>query len=106
MKRTNAILKISVISQVVIAICMLSLPLTASYAKAGCCSRHGGVSGCNSATGYQLCKDGSTSPSCKCDGSSAKPAKAVKSTTTTTSTTTNTTATTAAPAAATTPAAK
>lgn len=31
----------------------------------GCCSSHGGVSGC-SATGSQVCNDGTLSPSCTC----------------------------------------
>ncbi len=39
-----------------------------SIAKRGCCSDHGGVAGCNQSTGFQLCKDGTTSPSCKCEG--------------------------------------
>lgn len=34
-------------------------------AKAGCCSRHGGVSRCG-ADGYYVCKDGTSSPSCRC----------------------------------------
>lgn len=33
---------------------------------AGCCSRHGGVSHCNTSTGFQMCKDGSMSTTCKC----------------------------------------
>lgn len=33
-------------------------------AKSGCCSRHGGVSGCRD--GRQVCADGSLSPSCRC----------------------------------------
>lgn len=37
------------------------------YAKGGCCSHHGGVLGC-SGEGKTLCKDGTTSPSCTCDG--------------------------------------
>ena len=36
-------------------------------ARRGCCSWHGGVSGaCRN--GYQVCNDGSTSPSCTCSG--------------------------------------
>lgn len=34
-------------------------------AKRGCCSHHGGVSGC-SASGRQICNDGTLSPSCTC----------------------------------------
>lgn len=37
------------------------------YATRGCCSWHGGVSGaCRN--GYQVCNDGTTSPSCTCSG--------------------------------------
>lgn len=32
----------------------------------GCCSRHGGVAQCNKASGHQMCKDGTQSPSCTC----------------------------------------
>src|SRR4051812_37854642 len=35
-------------------------------AKSGCCSHHGGVCGCDSNTGHQLCCDGADSPSCGC----------------------------------------
>jgi len=38
----------------------------AQDARSGCCSHHGGVAGCDSATGYQACNDGSDSPSCGC----------------------------------------
>src|SRR4051812_29864388 len=34
--------------------------------KSGCCSHHGGVCGCDSATGHELCCDGRDSPSCGC----------------------------------------
>lgn len=34
-------------------------------AQKGCCSHHGGVSGCSS-SGRQICKDGTLSPSCRC----------------------------------------
>lgn len=34
--------------------------------KSGCCSHHGGVCGCDSNTGHQLCCDGADSPSCGC----------------------------------------
>jgi hypothetical protein len=39
---------------------------TLKEAKQGCCSHHGGVCGCNSSTGHQLCCDGKDSPSCGC----------------------------------------
>jgi hypothetical protein len=35
-------------------------------ARSGCCSHHGGVAGCDTATGHQACGDGSDSPSCLC----------------------------------------
>lgn len=38
---------------------------TTTNAK-GCCSKHGGIVGCDKATGHQLCKDGSASPTCTC----------------------------------------
>lgn len=45
---------------------MFLLPVNV-YAKSGCCSWHGGVSGaCRN--GYQVCNDGTTSPSCTCSG--------------------------------------
>ena len=34
-------------------------------ATQGCCSRHGGVCGCDS-SGYSRCCDGALSPSCRC----------------------------------------
>ncbi len=36
------------------------------FARSGCCSWHGGVAGCDSATGIQVCNDGTYSPSCTC----------------------------------------
>lgn len=48
-----------------ILLCIIILiPLKVSAAK-GCCSHHGGVSGCSS-TGKQICSDGTLSPSCTC----------------------------------------
>ena len=42
------------------------IPINVS-ARRGCCSHHGGVSGaCQN--GYQVCNDGTTSPSCTCSG--------------------------------------
>lgn len=38
---------------------------TIVYAQRGCCSHHGGVSGCNS-YGRQKCNDGTLSPTCTC----------------------------------------
>lgn len=51
------------------------LSSTSVYAKTGCCSKHGGVAGCDKTTGYQLCKDGTNSPSCTCSGQTVKQAK-------------------------------
>lgn len=34
--------------------------------KRGCCSWHGGVSGCDDNNGRVICNDGTYSPSCKC----------------------------------------
>lgn len=99
------------VGQFFIILSLLLFPLTEVYAKAGCCSRHGGVVGCDSATGHQMCKDGTPSPSCGCNGSSTKPMKTTKTTkqkqTTTDTTaaqpaTTTTTTTTAQPATTTT----
>ena len=38
---------------------------TVVNAQRGCCSHHGGVSGCSSG-GRQVCRDGTLSPSCTC----------------------------------------
>ena len=43
---------------------ILLFPLNIDAAR-GCCSHHGGVSGCSS-SGRQICKDGTMSPSCAC----------------------------------------
>ncbi len=66
------------------------IPVSSLYAKAGCCSKHGGVAGCDTSSGFQLCKDGTKSPSCACDGSSRKAAPVNKTTKTTTAPKTNT----------------
>lgn len=45
------------------------LPRTArvgEQARRGCCSRHGGVVGCDPKTGRYKCRDGTISPSCEC----------------------------------------
>lgn len=65
----------SLITRIVFCFCLIALPFTLTYAKAGCCSHHGGVSGCSAATNKLLCKDGTVSASCPCSGSVAKPAK-------------------------------
>lgn len=87
-------------SSVIITVFLLSLALNQAYAKAGCCSKHGGVAGCDKKTNHQLCKDGSDSPTCLCDGSTANQGKTMTTTVTpsskktTTPTTTKTTSTT------------
>ncbi|KTD68872.1 hypothetical protein Lste_2030 [Legionella steelei] len=84
-------------NQLIAVLFLLSSPLAGAYAA--CCSGHGGVASCNKTTGFQMCKDGTASPTCKCTKSKAatttttKP-KASKTTTTTTPTTTNKTTTT------------
>ena len=48
-----------------ILVCIILLaPLRVSATK-GCCSHHGGVSGCSS-SGRLVCNDGTLSPSCTC----------------------------------------
>lgn len=39
--------------------------MTDAYAQRGCCSQHGGVSGCT-ISGRVRCNDGTLSPSCTC----------------------------------------
>ena len=51
---------------------ILLLPITVS-AKQGCCSWHGGVSGACSASGRQICNDGTLSPSCTCTSTYVAP---------------------------------
>lgn len=66
-----------------------------NYAAAGCCSHHGGVKGCNTANNHQMCNDGSSSPTCLCNGGKTEKMKKNKNTmnSTTATTTTTTTAT-------------
>jgi hypothetical protein len=71
------------LSLLVLTVFLLLSPLTNAYAKAGCCSRHGGVAGCN-AQGKQTCKDSTISPTCTCAGYTGTKAKSTKSTVTTT----------------------
>ncbi|MCL4363740.1 hypothetical protein M1328_00710 [Patescibacteria group bacterium] len=39
---------------------------TSVFARSGCCSWHGGVAGCDTNVGRQVCNDGTYSPSCTC----------------------------------------
>lgn len=48
----------------VVVILLILIPIKVE-AQRGCCSHHGGVSGCTS-NGKQLCKDGTVSPTCTC----------------------------------------
>lgn len=97
-------LKTTLLSSAV-ALALLASPV---WAQSGCCSHHGGVAGCNTATGYELCKDHTTSPTCKCKNSTmststttsstiTKPKKHTTTSTTATTTTSATTTTTAKP---------
>lgn len=52
------------VEKIILIFIILILPIKAE-AKRGCCSHHGGVSGC-STTGKQICNDGTLSPSCYC----------------------------------------
>ena len=52
-----------IITAVLISV-IIFIPTKANAGK-GCCSGHGGVSGCN-AMGKQVCNDGTVSPSCAC----------------------------------------
>lgn len=73
----SCIAKSSIARLFIVTLFLIFLPLGA-YAQAGCCSSHGGVAGCNKATNFLSCTDGTTSPSCTCSGSTVKPEKAAK----------------------------
>lgn len=66
---------------------VLCFSFSSIYAAAGCCSHHGGVKGCDTATNHQLCKDGTDSPTCLCNGAKTTSSKKKSSATTTTATT-------------------
>lgn len=76
------------INKLVLALFLFISPFAGVYAA--CCAGHGGVASCNKSTGQQMCKDGTISPTCKCEVSKAKKAAATKKATTTTTTTTTT----------------
>lgn len=48
-----------------LAFFVLSFSMTIE-ARRGCCSWHGGVAGCDSNSGYLVCRDDTRSPSCRC----------------------------------------
>ena len=59
-----------------ILLIILFMPINIQ-AKRGCCSWHGGVSGaCRN--GYQVCNDGTTSPSCTCNAPSSSSSSSTK----------------------------
>lgn len=56
----------------ILGVVALVMSATNVYARRGCCSHHGGVSGaCRS--GKQVCNDGTLSPSCECESVSSAP---------------------------------
>ncbi len=55
--------------KIVIILIIFCFPVIVD-AQRGCCSWHGGVAGCDSATGKYRCVDGTLSPSCTCSVSS------------------------------------
>jgi hypothetical protein len=79
---------------VILSFFLFFMPFVTSYAAAGCCSHHGGVTGCDQSSNHQSCKDGTVSPTCMCNGSKAAMKKTHKNSAKTT--TNNTTADTAA----------
>ena len=81
-------------------ILLFTFPI-ASFAQAGCCSHHGGVSGCDTATNHLQCKDGSDSPSCACKGTSTTRTQPTTKSKTTPSTKTQSNRTAPAPVAST-----
>lgn len=38
---------------ILLVLILFALPVSIGFAKEGCCSHHGGVAGCNHATGYE-----------------------------------------------------
>jgi hypothetical protein len=64
MDRIISSLKVAAISLILIFSLFF---LNISYAKAGCCSKHGGVAACNTTTGQLKCKDGTQAgKTCPC----------------------------------------
>ncbi|MCW8386084.1 hypothetical protein OQJ18_02025 [Fluoribacter dumoffii] len=77
------------VNQFIAILFLLSSSIAGAYAA--CCSGHGGVASCNKTTGYQMCKDGTASPTCKCKKEKSTTTTIKKTTTTTTPTTSTTT---------------
>lgn len=78
-----------ILSVLIIAIAVIVFSHN-SLAERGCCSWHGGVCGCDSSVGRQLCCDGSLSPSCGCAYNPPKPKVVTQPTPTKTVTTQST----------------
>lgn len=74
MKNVNIVSRLPKTSKFVLALFLLASPL--AYTYAACCAGHGGVASCNKTTGYQMCKDGTASPSCTCPKQKTKATKA------------------------------
>jgi len=74
---TNLAFSVSKVKQFAIAFFLLCSPLAGAYAA--CCAGHGGVVSCNQSTGFQMCKDGTASPTCTCKKLKTTPAKAKES---------------------------
>lgn len=64
MNTIHLVSKLNRIALFSVAFFLLLSPLTGAYAA--CCAGHGGVASCNKSTGFQICKDGTASPSCTC----------------------------------------
>lgn len=83
-----------IVTNLMLGMLLLCLPVSMTYAKAGCCSHHGGVASCDASTGHLKCKDGTDSKTCPCNGTTTTPTTSkVKKTEATTSAGTTTTAT-------------
>jgi len=54
-----------IIFSILAVVYFFSLP-SVVYARRGCCSWHGGVCGCDTRVGRQVCCDGTYSPTCTC----------------------------------------
>ena len=58
--------------KLLITVCVMIMMAGSAWGEcgSGCCSSHGGVKGCDSATGKCMCNDGTPSPTCTCTVSS------------------------------------
>jgi len=50
----------------IVGVILLAYFPNIAQARSGCCSYHGGVAGCDTSVGRQVCNDGTYSPSCTC----------------------------------------